>query len=139
MARKLSTLNKGRSVNRKPVKSKGSGSSEYDWDSFTGKMGTVKLGQSGGEDGKRLKLYRSTGRGGPWVHVYFNPLDNRISEVMAGIILEVTDENCRKLTTGNGKDQVVFDLEPSTDGEPVEPSVVGSPMRKPVIGSSRSL
>ncbi len=35
MARKLSTLNKGRSVNRKPVKSKGSGSSEYDWDELT--------------------------------------------------------------------------------------------------------
>lgn len=112
MARKLSTVNKGRSAPTPKSKSR-SNRTEYDWSGFTGKLGTVKLVQTGGEDGKRTKLYRSTGRGGPWVSVYFNdPLDERIATVHAGILLEVGDENCRLHTSKNDNDQVMFDMFP---------------------------
>ena len=101
MARKLSTLNKGRTG---PVtKVNTPQNSEFDWSKVTGKFGTHKIGiQFASSKQQGLKMQRSLqGPGGPYVIAHFDPDSDLIAELQAGITLEAANMEVR--VTKNGK------------------------------------
>jgi hypothetical protein len=113
MARKLGTVNKGRTAPTKAVKTH-SGGGGFDWDSYTGKLGTVKGTWKAGSP--RMKLFKSIlGSGGPYVLCHLDPDDDRISDINAGITLTADDMTVRE--TKNGKVYLDAELFPSENQE----------------------